>query len=78
MEPSRKFGFWTMTFLVVANMIGAGVFLTSGFSLASLRSPQLVMFAWIVATRQSERLRFSLSLSSCSILLNDKGDFHTK
>lgn len=42
-------GFWTLAFLVVANMIGAGVFTTSGFSLVSLGSPRLVMWAWCVA-----------------------------
>ncbi len=36
-------------FLVVANMIGAGVFTTSGFSLGSLQSPFWVMLAWLVA-----------------------------
>lgn len=36
-------------FLVVANMIGAGVFTTSGYSLASLGSPSLVVWAWGVA-----------------------------
>ena len=44
----RRFGFWTLTFLVIANMIGAGVFTTSGFSLAGLGSPDLVIAAWIV------------------------------
>ena len=43
------FGFWTLTFLVVANMVGAGVFTTSGFALASLGDPSLVMWAWLVA-----------------------------
>jgi APA family basic amino acid/polyamine antiporter len=42
-------GFWTLTFLVVANMIGAGVFTTSGFSIQSLGSPELVVWAWIFA-----------------------------
>lgn len=42
-------GFWTLTFLVVANMIGAGVFTTSGFSIQSLGSPALVVWAWLVA-----------------------------
>lgn len=46
---SKGFGFWTLTFLVVANMVGAGVFTTSGFTLASLGSPGLVMLAWLVA-----------------------------
>jgi len=44
----RRFGFWTLTFLVIANMIGAGVFTTSGFSLADLGSPHLVVAAWVV------------------------------
>jgi len=33
--------------LVVANMIGAGVFTTSGFALADLGSPNRVMLAWV-------------------------------
>ena len=45
----RGFGFWTLTFLVVANMVGAGVFTTSGFTLVSLGDPWLVMLAWLVA-----------------------------
>lgn len=34
--------------LVVANMIGTGVFTTSGFALADLGSPSLVLWAWVV------------------------------
>jgi len=45
----RGFGFWTLTFLVVANMVGAGIFTTSGFTLESLGDPWLVMLAWLVA-----------------------------
>lgn len=49
-HPTRKgFGFWTLAFLVVANMIGAGVFTTSGFLLDSLGDPRLVLLAWLVA-----------------------------
>ncbi|MFT6181284.1 MAG: APA family basic amino acid/polyamine antiporter [Akkermansiaceae bacterium] len=44
----KGFGFWTLTFLVVANMIGAGVFTTSGFTLASLGDPWLVLLAWLI------------------------------
>ena len=44
----KRFGLWTLTFLVVANMIGAGVFTTSGFSLQDLGSPSLVIAAWLV------------------------------
>lgn len=43
----RSIGFWTAVFLVVANMIGAGVFTTSGFSLADLGSPARVLAAWV-------------------------------
>jgi len=42
----RPFGYWSTTFLVVANMIGAGVFTTSGFSLADLGDRQYVLLAW--------------------------------
>ncbi len=41
-----QFGIWTLAALVVANMIGAGVFTSSGFSLASLGNPGRVMLAW--------------------------------
>ena len=34
--------------MVIANMIGAGVFTTSGFTLQSLGAPSLVVAAWIV------------------------------
>lgn len=45
----RLFGWWTLTLLVVANMIGAGVFTTSGLAVADLRSPERVLLAWLVA-----------------------------
>ena len=45
----RGFGFWTLTFLVIANMVGAGVFTTSGLTLESLGDPWFVMLAWLVA-----------------------------
>lgn len=44
----KRFGFWTLSGLVIANMIGAGVFTTSGYALADLRSPWLVVLAWAV------------------------------
>jgi APA family basic amino acid/polyamine antiporter len=48
--PGRSvFGWWTLFCLVVANMIGAGVFTTSGFTLESLGQPRWVMIAWGVA-----------------------------
>ena len=48
-STGKGLGFWTLTFLVVANMIGAGVFTTSGYTLESLRDPWLVLFAWLAA-----------------------------
>ncbi|PQO25571.1 APC family permease [Blastopirellula marina] len=45
---TNNFGFWTLTFIVIANMIGAGVFTTSGFAIQDLKSPELVLLAWVV------------------------------
>lgn len=46
---SRKpFGLWSATFMVVANMIGAGIFTTSGYALADLGDRQFVMLAWAI------------------------------
>jgi len=50
-DPGRgtgRFGLFALTTLVVANMIGAGVFTTSGFALADLGSPGRVMWAWVL------------------------------
>jgi APA family basic amino acid/polyamine antiporter len=47
-RPESPLGLWTLVALVVANMIGAGVFTTSGFALADLGSPLLVLAAWII------------------------------
>lgn len=44
----RPIGIVSATSLVVASMIGAGVFTTSGYSLAELGSPTYVMWAWVV------------------------------
>jgi APA family basic amino acid/polyamine antiporter len=47
-EPSRRLGVFSASALVVANMIGAGVFTTSGFALADLGSRTVVLLAWLV------------------------------
>jgi amino acid transporter len=47
-SPQRTLGLASLVSLVVANMIGAGVFTTSGFALADLGSPNRVMAAWAV------------------------------
>lgn len=47
-SSESRFGLWTLSFLVVANMVGAGVFTTSGFTLAALGTPERVIAAWAV------------------------------
>ena len=42
----RRLGLPSATALVVASMVGAGVFTTSGFALADLGSPGRVLLAW--------------------------------
>lgn len=49
----RQLGLWTAAALVVASMIGTGVFTTSGFLLADLHSPGLVLAAWAVGGVQA-------------------------
>ena len=50
MKPQgrRRLGTPTLSAIVAANMIGAGVFTTSGFALADLGSPKWVMLAWLL------------------------------
>ena len=47
-EARRRLGVPTLAAIVVANMIDAGVFTTSGFALADLGSRGWVMLAWVV------------------------------
>ena len=44
----RRLGLWSASFLVIANMIGVGVFTTSGFALAELGHPEPVLLAWLI------------------------------
>jgi len=44
----RSLGLFTLVALVIGNMIGAGVFTTSGFAIADLGSPALVLLAWVI------------------------------
>ena len=46
MSAIRQLGLSSAVALVVASMIGTGVFTTSGFLLADLKSPWLVLVAW--------------------------------
>lgn len=47
MSTSRTFGLWSGVGLVIANMIGAGVFLSTGFMAQSMR-PGMILLAWVV------------------------------
>ena len=47
-NENRRLGIPSASALVIANMIGAGVFTTSGFALADLGSREYVMLAWFV------------------------------
>ncbi len=49
MMPNKSYlGLYSLTGLVIANMIGAGVFTTSGFAIGDLGSPVLVVLAWFI------------------------------
>lgn len=48
LRSETPFSLFTLVCLVIANMIGAGVFTTSGFSLEILGTPNAVIWAWIV------------------------------
>ena len=43
----RKLGLFPSTNIVVANMIGAGIFTTSGLLLSGLNSPMLMLVLWV-------------------------------
>lgn len=47
-SPGRQLGTKSLVALVISSMVGSGVFTTSGFSLAGLGSPWLVLAAWVV------------------------------
>jgi basic amino acid/polyamine antiporter, APA family len=47
-RPARELGLLTATGLVVASMVGTGVFTTSGFLLADLKSPERVLLVWLL------------------------------
>lgn len=44
----RRIGLGTATALVVASMIGTGVFTTTGFMVRDIGSPTAILFAWIL------------------------------
>jgi len=46
-QLKRSLGFFPLTNIVIANMIGAGIFTTSGLLLSGLHSPLLMVGLWI-------------------------------
>lgn len=48
-SKAQNFSVWTLVALVVGNAVGAGIYTTSGFSLADLGSREWVLLAWVVA-----------------------------
>jgi len=45
-ELKREIGFFTATILVIANMVGTGIFTTSGFVIKELGSPTAMLICW--------------------------------
>jgi len=48
MNDERRLSVWTAALLVVASMIGTGVFTTTGFLVRDLRSAPAVLVAWLL------------------------------
>lgn len=46
--PRRQLGIYVTAAIVVANMIGVGVFTSTGFQAASLHDPATILLAWVV------------------------------
>jgi len=47
LEAKRKFSGWTAAAIVIANMIGTGVFTSLGFQLLDIRSGFVIMALWV-------------------------------
>ncbi len=47
-ELARTLGLFPITNVVIANMIGAGIFTTSGLLMGDLGNPLLMLFLWVV------------------------------
>ena len=45
---SRRLGLFPITNIVVANMIGAGIFTTSGLLMADLQNPLIMLILWLI------------------------------
>jgi APA family basic amino acid/polyamine antiporter len=47
-ELVRQLGVTSAAALVISNMVGTGIFATTGFLAGDLGSPQLVLLIWVV------------------------------
>ena len=47
-ELKRQIGFFSAAILVIANMVGTGIFTTSGFIIEELGNPSTMLFCWLV------------------------------
>nr|MBP9088192.1 amino acid permease [Kofleriaceae bacterium] len=48
MPPARRFGLSVAIAIVIANMIGTGVFTSAGFQAAALHDPKTMILTWVV------------------------------
>ena len=46
--PQRQLGLFTVTSIVVANMIGVGIFTTSGLLMGDLKDPWIMLLLWLI------------------------------
>ena len=44
----KKIGFWTALALVIGNIIGAGIFTTTGYLAEKITDPRIFLLAWLV------------------------------
>ncbi|HJS75083.1 MAG TPA: amino acid permease, partial [Vicinamibacteria bacterium] len=47
-RKEAKIGFWTATFMVIANMVGTGVFTSLGFQVVDIKSGFPIEMLWIL------------------------------
>jgi hypothetical protein len=47
-ELKREIGLFSITVMVIANMVGTGIFTTSGFIIQELENPQAMLICWLV------------------------------
>jgi APA family basic amino acid/polyamine antiporter len=47
-DLKREIGFFSATVVVIANMVGTGIFTTSGFIIEELGNPQTMLLCWFV------------------------------